>query len=990
MKMLAKLGGLKFKGKLVLSMLVAGILPLIIAGAFTSYQAGNALSDQASRQLESLRAVKKANIEHYFGQISDQVITYSEDTMIVEAMKEFKQGFHDLPQSLDTTDEDKSLHLSKLTNYYENEFAKEFAKQNGESVSTSNLLPTDAETSVAQYLYIANNSHPLGSKDTLDKSNDGSAYSESHGNYHPIIRNYLDKFGYYDIFLVDSDTGHIVYSVYKELDYATSLKTGPYSNTNFAEVYKQAAASQDKDAVFLEDFKAYLPSYNGAASFIASPIFDGDKQVGVLIFQMPVGRINDIMQQHDGMGESGETYLVGSDLLMRSQSRFSEENTLLATKIDTLGANEAIKGETGIKIFPDYRNIPVLSAYSPLKIEGLNWAIMAEIDEAEALATVSTLQLMIMLLGLVTAVAVAVFAFVYARRVARRVVTAVEVAQEIAEGNFNNEIHVDSTDELGDMLKALEYMQTELFGRITREKNEALRILEALENVSANVMVADAENNIIYMNGAVKTLFTNAESELKKELPGFDASALIGSNIDQFHKNPAHQRDLLKDLKGTYESEFKISDFVLSVTANPIVNSSGERLGTVVEWTDLTEQRNAEHQIQGLIHGASEGELDWRMQDIEKFDGFMRSLSEGINQMLDSIVEPIKQSMNIMSNLAEGDLTKSMDGEYKGQFAEMQEAVNSCTSNLLKMVNEIRGTSGTIATSSNEISQGNTNLSQRTEEQASSLEETASSLEEMTGIVRQNADNARQANQLASGAREQAEKGGEVVGNAVTAMSGINQSSKKISDIIGVIDEIAFQTNLLALNAAVEAARAGDQGRGFAVVASEVRNLAQRSAGAAKEIKTLINDSVLKVEEGSKLVDESGATLEEIVNSVKKVSDIIAEIAAASEEQSSGIDQINTAVSQMDEMTQQNAALVEEAAAASESMDEQATSMNELMEFFDVGKVSQKATQTKVTERRTDDRPWVENPQSQSPAPEAQAPKKVAAASGSNEEWDEF
>lgn len=260
---------------------------------------------------------------------------------------------------------------------------------------------------------------------------------------------------------------------------------------------------------------------------------------------------------------------------------------------------------------------------------------------------------------------------------------------------------------------------------------------------------------------------------------------------------------------------------------------------------------------------------------------------------------------------------------YTGVNDEVGQLAYACQFSQAKLrtaIGQVKQSSEVLERTSSEIESGNLQLSQRTEEAASSLEETASSMEEMTSTVKQNADNAREANQLASSTRDQAEKGGEVVGRAVNAMTEINSSSKKIADIISVIDEIAFQTNLLALNAAVEAARAGEQGRGFAVVASEVRTLAGRSADAAKEIKGLINDSVEKVQLGSQLVDESGKTLEEIVNGVKKVTDIISEIAASSQEQANGIEQVNSAVMQMDEMTQQNAALVEEAAAASSEM----------------------------------------------------------------------
>ncbi|MGE0859807.1 MAG: methyl-accepting chemotaxis protein [Gammaproteobacteria bacterium] len=342
-----------------------------------------------------------------------------------------------------------------------------------------------------------------------------------------------------------------------------------------------------------------------------------------------------------------------------------------------------------------------------------------------------------------------------------------------------------------------------------------------------------------------------------------------------------------------------------------------------------------------------------------------------------AVEELLRSTSAVMSEVQVGNLSRTLDGHYEGEFARLQQAVNGTIAQLREVVDRIRSGALNINSAASEVAKGNTELSTRTEEQASSLEETAASMEQMTSTVQQNAENSRLANQLAASASAQATQGGEVVESAVSAMAAINQSSRKIADIIGVIDEIAFQTNLLALNAAVEAARAGEQGRGFAVVASEVRNLAQRSASAAKEIKALINDSVHKVAEGSRLVDESGRTLTEIVGAVRKVSDIIAEIAVASEEQASGIQQVNTAVTQMDQMTQQNAALVEEAAAASEAMDEETRVLLDTVGFFTLSE--------KTAAQGQEVRPSVRAPRS---LPSAAAGRSRAVVGG--ETWAEF
>ena len=399
-------------------------------------------------------------------------------------------------------------------------------------------------------------------------------------------------------------------------------------------------------------------------------------------------------------------------------------------------------------------------------------------------------------------------------------------------------------------------------------------------------------------------------------------------------------------------------------------------------------------QIQTLVDAAGRGDFTER-GDESRFDHEFRRMVAGLNQLMQTSETGLAEVSRVLGALARGDLTETITNDYQGTIGRLKDDANQTVENLTVIVRQIKEASETINTASVEISQGNTDLSQRTEEQASSLEETASSMEELTGTVKQNAENARQANQLAVGASDVAVKGGEVVKQVVSTMNGISESSKKIADIIGTIDGIAFQTNILALNAAVEAARAGEQGRGFAVVATEVRNLAQRSAAAAKEIKELISDSVGKVDAGSQLVDEAGRTMDDVVVSVKRVTDIIGEITAASQEQSSGIEQVNRAITQMDEVTQQNAALVEEAAAAAESMQEQAVALVQSVATFRLDGAVQTAAAPAAERRGPNRAKNVARIRSKAVAMDghttsAPATEGRRAAAGGSDEWTEF
>jgi methyl-accepting chemotaxis protein len=506
----------------------------------------------------------------------------------------------------------------------------------------------------------------------------------------------------------------------------------------------------------------------------------------------------------------------------------------------------------------------------------------------------------------------------------------------LAQGDYTHNVDTARNDELGKVLQGLQSMQVQQgfnVAETTRVANENLRIRTGLDCVSGNVRIADNDGRIIYINKALMSALQNIEGEIRKELSGFEAGRVVGSDVGVFYKEPAAALAAMRNLDGTQRSELLIGGRHMQVITSPIVNARGERLGSVGEWIDRTDELAIENEVGMIVAAAAHGDFTQRVSVAGK-EGFFLQLANDLNQLLDTSQRGLDEVVHVLDALARGDLTQRIETDYAGTFGQLKNDANATAENLSEIVSQIKGATDAINTAAREIASGNQDLSSRTEEQASSLQETASSMEQLTGVVKQNAENARQANHLAGSAQQVAEKAGAVVGQVVGTMSAIHQSSSRISEIISVIDGIAFQTNILALNAAVEAARAGEQGRGFAVVASEVRSLAQRSAAAAKEIKGLIADSVDKVETGNKLVDQAGRTMEDVVSGIKGVARIMADIAEASREQSAGIEQVGLAVSQIDEVTQQNAALVEEAAAAAESLEEQAQSLARAVAVF--------------------------------------------------------
>ncbi len=528
-------GRAKIATKILLVTVFITLAVIVVSLAVSNYSTRKALEQEAFDRLTAVRALKSQQIEDYFESIRDQVVTFSEDRMIVDAMRSFSEAFRSLQGELVPRLADYEGYSEAVENYYLEEFLPRLAENQDDIPQPEAYWPEERTAQLLQYLYLAGNPNPTGEKHLLDAASDYTSYSASHRGYHPVIRSYLEKFEYYDIFLVDAETGHIVYSVFKEVDYATSLLTGPYRETNFARAFREAREGGAADSVSIVDFEPYPPSYNGQASFIASPIFDNDEMIGVLVFQMPVNRINDVMTNKQGwadvgLGESGETYIVGADSTLRNQSRFLIEDRdnylrslvesgmpeqVVATierldtsiglqKADTVGTKAALAGETGTQVFSDYRGVKVLSSYSPLDIEGLQWAILSEIDEAEAFRHIEKFRDRMLMLGSVLLALAIYLSYFLSLSLTRPIRFLGQSAEKLTSGNLDEPVQRLSGDEIGDLADNFESMRVELKGTFAeiQRKNDELeeRVRERTADLDEALAAQESQNRALEEN----------------------------------------------------------------------------------------------------------------------------------------------------------------------------------------------------------------------------------------------------------------------------------------------------------------------------------------------------------------------------------------------------------------------------------------------------------------------------------------------------------
>ena len=813
--------------KLFLLLFLVGTLPTLVVGYSIYSSSFVAIENKAIDQLEAIKTVKSNQLTNYFKQIENQVRTFSENVMVVDAMKQFPTAETGASQEAGVTPEDLEQMRNKVEAYYKIDFSNEFNSITGNNPPIEQqLAPLDNDSIYLQYQYIANNPNPLGSKEVLDAAPDGTTYSKLHKKYHPVVRSYLQKFGYYDIFLCDLKSGDIVYSVFKELDFTTSLSKGPYSSTNFGRAFELAANAKSKDEVFLVDYEDYVPSYEAPASFISSPIYDGDTKVGVAIFQMPIDKIAAIMDERTGLGETGETYAVGKDLLMRNNSRFAAEDgkdVTFVQAVDTEATQAAFKGESGKKIIADYRGEPVYSAWSPVTIydgvkgqtQPITWALMSEIDAAEVKKPVTFFAIAQQGLLYFLLASIVGFAAVWfiAGRISKQANSITEMLSMIGIGMFDARAEKVTGDELGDVAVALNAMSDNTLSLI-QSSDEREAIESSIENLIGEMeQIASGNLGIAAeVRGDLTGAIAGSVNHMAEELRGIvqrvqNASYMVTSSADEIV-------DASNKLSAENESQAvrigQTSTQVLSMT-DQFQTVAKETENSVLVAKQARETANRGYEA---VANTVEG-MDRIREQVQQTSKRIKRLGES-SQEIGEIVQLISDIADRTSILAlNASIQAAMAGDAGQGFAVVAEEVERLAERSTDATKQIASLIKTIQTetseaitdmeeSTREVVEGS-HLATQAGETLAEINEVSKSLEDMIQQVSTSAltqakasqEIASTMNQISDATKESANKSREATEQVTSLATLANQLGDSVSQFVLDRDDSSVEGNVL-------------------------------------------------------------------------------------------------------------------------------------------------------------------------------------------------
>ena len=818
----------KIRNKIIVGFLGVSLIPLAALGVILYGTSADALMSQAGRQLTSVRTLKANQVAAYFQTIEDQIVTMSENQMVVDAMRQFPSLLANARQENGLNDAQMVQLKEQLYRYYADDFSQEYKGRNdGKSPPISDQFnQLDLDSIFLQHQYIRANPNPLGEKENLDRASDLSGYSELHGSFHPVIRSFLRKFGYYDIFLCDIQSGDIVYSVFKELDYTTSLIDGPYSQTNFGKAFRLAAAAETKDSVYLVDYEPYLPSYEDAASFISSPIFDGDKKIGVLIFQMPIDRIEAIFAERTGLGETGETYAVGPDNLFRNDSYYLSElgvdSTIINPKlaVESHAAQEALTDKSGVEELTNYRDAKVLSSYGPVTVfkgesvgaEPIRWALLSEIELSEVRAPIFAMGVawktsVVGGLALLLGAGVAVL---FARGMTRQAESISDMLSSIGIGDYSARVDVITDDELGTVATALNAMCDNTFSLIqSREERDEIQqsiteLMSELEGIAAGDLTIEAavRNDI---TGSIATSINYMIGQLREIIQNVQRATLqVSSSATQIQAATEHLSEgsdsQAKQIVATSTAVDEMASSIQQVAENTAESSA------VAEEARQNASRGSDA-VRDTINGME------RIRDqVQETSKRIKRLGES-SQEIGEIVQLISDIADRTSILAlNASIQAAMAGDAGQGFAVVAEEVerlaersNEATKQIATLIKAIQSETSEAMTGMEESTREVVEGSRLAVEAGRRLNEIDSVSNRLAELI----------SQISLAAKQQA-RGADAIAGAMTEISqvtqqtsaGTKQAAVSVSQLAALADELRNSVRRFRVDSGVAGAQA--------------------------------------------------------------------------------------------------------------------------------------------------------------------------------------